>query len=180
MFSLFSVQAMRRSLRENGRPLETERPQGNRGTVEGLAQDPEFGGADASFDRVFRREGARTGQQDVAIAKVQGARVSLVDIVAGHRTDDAGCQFDLENVAEGFLDEENPLSVMGPVGPLPELGQPPDMGRETVGGPFADIQRCTAAAAAATTATGQGYGDRQTQRQEERECFHRTPPGTGE
>ncbi|UUZ76248.1 hypothetical protein LP414_33930 [Polaromonas sp. P1(28)-13] len=177
MFSLFSVQAMRRLLRRNGRPLEAELPQGNRGTVEGLAQDPEFGGADAGFDRVFRREAARTRQQDVAVAKVQSTRVSLVDVVAGHRTDDAGCQFDLENVAEGFLDEENPLAVMGPVGPLSELGQPPDMGREIVRGPFADIQRCTAAA---TTATGQGYGDRQTQRQEERECFHRTPPGTGE
>ena len=57
----------------------------------------------------------------------------------GHRANDFGGEFDLENVTEGFFEEENSLSVVRPMGPLPEPGHLCNVWRQMIGWALAAV-----------------------------------------
>ena len=74
------------------------------------------------------------GEEDVAVGQVEGAGVAEVRVVAGQEPGRPGRQVDLVDVAEGLLDEQDPLAVVREVGPLAEEGQPGDVRREILVG----------------------------------------------
>ena len=98
----------------------------------------------ATHVRVLRIEGFRPGKQDIAIGQIERPRVAQMVVMVRHRPDDFGGHVGFIDVPVGLGQEQNLFAIMRPIGPLAEISQPGDPGREMVRRAFAFFgSRCS-------------------------------------
>jgi len=116
----------------NAGPLEAVSPQFSGRPVQALIQHPELAAPPSPLKGRFRVKLPGAGKQNVPVGQVEGPGVTPVIIMMSDRGDHSGFHFHLVHIPEGPAHEKNLFPIVGPVGPLPEMGQLSYIGRVVV------------------------------------------------